>query len=88
VHIVLYYLNVLKEFFYGSIQYTMYIHEHCFSTVIPPYYLITPCVTAGESTKIFCGNIKLLLFEDEEYKRPIFINYNIGKKIEGLYVKI
>jgi hypothetical protein len=27
------------------------------------------------------------LFEDEEYKRPIFENYNIDKKFEGLYVK-
>jgi hypothetical protein len=31
--------------------------------------------------------MKVLLFEDEEYKWPIFINYNIDKKIEGLYVK-
>jgi hypothetical protein len=34
----------------------------------------------GKATKIFCGNIKVLLFEDEEYKRPIFENYNIWQK--------
>jgi hypothetical protein len=27
------------------------------------------------------GNMKELLFEDEEYKGPIFGNYNIGKKL-------
>jgi hypothetical protein len=25
-----------------------------------------------KATKILCGNIKVLLFEDEEYKGPIF----------------
>jgi hypothetical protein len=30
--------------------------------------------------------MKELLFEDEEYKWPIFENYNIDKN-EGLYVK-
>jgi hypothetical protein len=34
--------------------------------------LITPRVAAGKTTKIFCENMKVLLFEDEEYKRPIF----------------
>jgi hypothetical protein len=48
--------------------------------------LITPRITAGKSTEIFCRNIKVLLFEDEEYKGPIFENYNIGK-ILSLYVK-
>jgi hypothetical protein len=43
--------------------------------------LITPCVTAGKVTKIFCGNMKALLFEDEEYKEPIFENYNTDKKL-------
>jgi hypothetical protein len=28
---------------------------------------------------MFCGNMKVLLFEDEEYKGPIFVNYNIDK---------
>jgi hypothetical protein len=45
--------------------------------------LITPCVAAGKATKIFCGNMKVLLFEDDEYKRPIFENYNIGKKLRA-----
>jgi hypothetical protein len=40
----------------------------------------------GKATEIFCGNMKVL-FGNEEYKEPIFGNYNIGKKIEGLYVK-
>jgi hypothetical protein len=30
-------------------------------------------------TEMFCENIKVLLFENEEYKGPIFGNYNIGK---------
>jgi hypothetical protein len=30
-------------------------------------------------TKIFCENMKVLLFEDGKYKRLIFRNYNIGK---------
>jgi hypothetical protein len=32
---------------------------------------------------MFCGsgNMKELLFEDEEYKGPIFGNYSIGKKL-------
>jgi hypothetical protein len=33
----------------------------------------------GKSTEIFCANIKVLLFKDEEYKEPIFRNFNIGK---------
>jgi hypothetical protein len=28
----------------------------------------------GKATKIFCENMKVLLFEDEEYKEPIFGN--------------
>jgi hypothetical protein len=50
--------------------------------------LITPCVTAGKTTEMFCGNMKVLLFEDEGYKGPIFRNYNIGKKIGPLCKKI
>jgi hypothetical protein len=41
----------------------------------------------GKAAEIFYGNIKVLLFKDEEYEGPIFGNYNIGKKFEGLYVK-
>jgi hypothetical protein len=33
----------------------------------------------GKTTEIFCENMKVLLFEHEEYKGPIFGNYNIGK---------
>jgi hypothetical protein len=40
-----------------------------------------------KATEIFCGNMKVLLFEDEEYKWPIFGNYNIGKKIMPLCKK-
>jgi hypothetical protein len=43
--------------------------------------LITLCIAAGKITEIFCGNIKVLLFEDEEYKGPIFGNYNISKNL-------
>jgi hypothetical protein len=35
------------------------------------------CIMAGQATGIFCGNMKILLFEDEEYKGSIFGNYNI-----------
>jgi hypothetical protein len=38
----------------------------------------------GKASKMFCGNMKVLLFEDEEYKGSIFGNYNIGKNFEGL----
>jgi hypothetical protein len=41
----------------------------------------------GKTTEIFYVNMKVLLFEDEEYEGQIFGNYNIGKKFEGLYVK-
>jgi hypothetical protein len=37
----------------------------------------------GKATKIFYGNVKVLLFEDEEYKEPIFGNYNIGKLLRA-----
>jgi hypothetical protein len=33
----------------------------------------------GKATEIFCENMKVL-FGNEEYKEPIFENYNIGKK--------
>jgi hypothetical protein len=49
--------------------------------------LITPRVAAGKTTKIFCENMKVLLFEDEEYKRPIFWNYNIGKNLMAFMSK-
>jgi hypothetical protein len=45
--------------------------------------LITLRVAAGKATEIFCGNMKVLLFEDEEYKGPIFENYNIGKNLRA-----
>jgi hypothetical protein len=41
----------------------------------------------GKTTEMFCVNMKILLFEDEEYKGPIFENCNIGKKFEDIYVK-
>jgi hypothetical protein len=47
------------------------------------YLLITPHVMVGKTTKMFCGNMKVLLFEDEEYKGPIFENYNIGKNLRA-----
>jgi hypothetical protein len=28
-------------------------------------YLITPRVAVGKATEMFCGNMKVLLFEDE-----------------------
>jgi hypothetical protein len=45
------------------------------------YYLIITPVAAGKTTEIFCGNMKVLLFKDDEYKGSIFKNYNIGKKL-------
>jgi hypothetical protein len=42
---------------------------------------MTPRVTVGKSTETFCRNIKVLLFEDEEYKELIFKNYNIDKNL-------
>jgi hypothetical protein len=50
--------------------------------------LITPHVAAGKATEIFCGNMKVLLFEDDEYKGPIFGNYNIGKILRASVKKI
>jgi hypothetical protein len=32
---------------------------------------------------MLCGNMKVLLFEDEEYKGPILENYNIGKNLRA-----
>jgi hypothetical protein len=45
--------------------------------------LITLRVAAGKATEIFCENMKVLLFEDEEYKGPIFENYHIGKNLRA-----
>jgi hypothetical protein len=45
--------------------------------------LITPHVAAGKATKMFSGNIKVLLFEDEKYKGSLFGNYNIGKNLRA-----
>jgi hypothetical protein len=45
--------------------------------------LITPLVAAEKATKMFCGNMKVLLFENEEYKLPIFENYNIDKNLRA-----
>jgi hypothetical protein len=42
--------------------------------------------TVGNVTEVFYGNIKMLLFGDEEYKGAIFKNYNIDKNLR-LYVK-
>jgi hypothetical protein len=42
--------------------------------------LITSRIATGKA-EMFCGNKKVLLFEDEEYKGPIFRNYNIGKNL-------
>jgi hypothetical protein len=37
----------------------------------------------GKAIEMFYGNIKMLLFEDEEYKGPIFKNYNIDKNLRA-----
>jgi hypothetical protein len=42
----------------------------------------------GKAIEIFCGNIKLLLFEDEDYKGSIFKNYNIDKNLRIFMKKI
>jgi hypothetical protein len=46
--------------------------------------LITSRVAAEKVTEMFGRNMKLLLFEDKEYKRPIFGNYNIGKNLRAI----
>jgi hypothetical protein len=33
----------------------------------------------GKATKMFCGNIKVLMFVDGGHKEPIVRNYSIGK---------
>jgi hypothetical protein len=44
------------------------------------YLLVDNPARCGKKiTKMFYKNIKVLLFEDEEYKGPIFENYHIGK---------
>jgi hypothetical protein len=43
--------------------------------------VMTVWIAYSLNTKIFGGNIKVLLFEDEEYKGQIFRNYNIDKKL-------
>jgi hypothetical protein len=43
---------------------------------------------AGKATEMFCGNMKVLLFEDEQYKGPIFGNYNIDKNLRAFIYKI
>jgi hypothetical protein len=45
--------------------------------------LITLRVATEKATEIFCGNMKVLLFEDEEDKGPIFGNYNIVKNLRA-----
>jgi hypothetical protein len=45
--------------------------------------LITPHVAAEKATEMFCENMKVLLFADEEYKGPIFGNYNNGKNLRA-----
>jgi hypothetical protein len=45
--------------------------------------LITLYVATGKATGMFYGNIKVLLFEDEEYKGPIFENCNIDKNLRA-----
>jgi hypothetical protein len=37
----------------------------------------------GKATEMFCGNMKVLLFEEEGYKGPIFENYNIDKNLRA-----
>jgi hypothetical protein len=38
-----------------------------------------PRVTTGKASEMFCENMKMLSFEDGEYKGSIFGNYNIEK---------
>jgi hypothetical protein len=45
--------------------------------------LITQRVAVEKATKMFYRNTKVLLFEDGEYKGPIFENYNIRKKLRA-----
>jgi hypothetical protein len=42
--------------------------------------LVDNPVAAEKANEIFCGNMQVLLFEDEEYKWQKFGNYNICKK--------
>jgi hypothetical protein len=36
-----------------------------------------------KATKIFCRNMNVLLFKDDEYKLSIFENYNIETKLRA-----
>jgi hypothetical protein len=36
-----------------------------------------------KATEIFYENMKVLLFEDKEYKKSIFENYDIGKNLRA-----
>jgi hypothetical protein len=37
----------------------------------------------GKTTTMFSENMKVFLFEDQEYKGPIFGNYNTGKNLRA-----
>jgi hypothetical protein len=39
-----------------------------------------PARCGRKTTEMFCGKMDVLLSKDEEYRGPIFRNYNIGKK--------
>jgi hypothetical protein len=45
--------------------------------------LIVLHVATGKANEMFWENMKLLLFEDEKYKGPIFKNYNIDKNLRA-----
>jgi hypothetical protein len=42
---------------------------------------------ARNATEIFYENMKVLLFQDEEYKGQTFVNYNIGKNLRAFMQK-
>jgi hypothetical protein len=42
-----------------------------------------PVRCGRKTTEMFYGKMDVLLSKDEEYKGPIFRNYNIGKKKLG-----
>jgi hypothetical protein len=44
--------------------------------------LVDNLVCCGRKvSEIFCENMKVILFEDEEYKGQIFENYNTSKNL-------
>jgi hypothetical protein len=47
------------------------------------YIIYLLIITVGKTTEILCENTKVLLFEYEECRGPIFGNYNIDNNLRA-----